>query len=214
MVARRVRFGTLDSIFRGVYFAGHGPRSPLTRACAAVLACAPRALLSGRSSAAAWGLPVVPPDLIEVTVVGRQIDGPVGVRTRSIGAISPEEVRRLERIPITSPALTLLDLAGVASTPRLEAAHNEARVRRLVRNSDLRAALSAHPKRRGAKALARLLSDDSGDLATESEAEALCLRLMLEHDLRPDETQARIGRYRVDFLFRSARLIVEVDGFR
>jgi very-short-patch-repair endonuclease len=36
---------------------------------------------------------------------------------------------------------------------------------------------------------------------------------MRAHGLDP-ESDVRLGRYRVDFLFRAEKLIVEVDGFR
>lgn len=46
MIERRVRGGSLRPMLRGVHFAGHGSKPPLALEAAAVLACAPRALLS------------------------------------------------------------------------------------------------------------------------------------------------------------------------
>ncbi len=71
-----------------------------------------------------------------------------------------------------------------------------------------------HRLRKGAAALRSFLSSEVGRFVTESEAEALCLRLMTEHGIPPDESQARVGPYRVDFLYRRERLVVEVDGYR
>ena len=42
----------------------------------------------------------------------------------------------------------------------------------------------------------------------------LCLKLMIDYGLKPDASQARVGPYRVDFLYERERLIVEVDGYR
>jgi very-short-patch-repair endonuclease len=214
MIDRRLRIGSLRPKFRGVYFAGHGPQPPLAHECAAVLACAPRALLGVRTAASVRGLPVAAGSEVDVIVVGRQIRGQDGIRVHMIGSLEPGELRRIHGVPIASPALTILDLAGTLAETELAAAVNEARVQRMVRDEELTAVLAAHPKRRGARALAKLLAADTAELATASEAEALCLRTMRDHGLEPDEAQARIGPYRVDFLFRAERLIVEVDGYR
>jgi very-short-patch-repair endonuclease len=57
------------------------------------------------------------------------------------------------------------------------------------------------------------LRSEGAAKVTRSEAERRALRLMRRHGLDP-ESDVRIGRYRVDFLFRAERLIVEVDGYR
>jgi very-short-patch-repair endonuclease len=214
MIDRRLRVGALRRKFRGVYFAGHGPEPPLAHESAAVLACAPQALLGARTAAVLRDLPVVAESDVDVIVVGRQIRGQSGIRVRMIGSLGSGELRRMHGVPIASPALILLDLAGTLGEAELAQALNEARVQRMVRDHELAAVIAAHPKRRGARALAKLLAAETAELATGSEAEALCLTIMRKHGLEPDEAQARIGRYRVDFLFRAERLVVEVDGYR
>jgi very-short-patch-repair endonuclease len=110
--------------------------------------------------------------------------------------------------------LTLLDLAGVLGETDLVRALNEARVHGRLTDDALRATLAAHHNRRGARALRALLASEVAEFTVESEAEAVCLRRMLEHELKPDAAQVRIGRYRVDFLYRAERFVVEVDGHR
>ena len=49
---------------------------------------------------------------------------------------------------------------------------------------------------------------------TESELEAAFLELCLNHGLPRPETQATVGPYRADFLWRDLNLVVETDGRR
>lgn len=214
MIERRMRRGSLRPMLRGVYFAGHGPKPPLALEAAAVLACAPRALVGDKSAAGLWHLPVQYAGPVRVTVVGREIRGPTGVLVRTIDHLAAGELRRIGGVPVTSPALTLLDLAGSQPERTLVRSLNEARATGIVREKDLTTVLSAHPNRRGARTLATLLGAERSILVTESEAEARCLALMRRHGLEPSGSQVRIGPYRVDFLFREARVIVEVDGYR
>ncbi|MGI9020362.1 MAG: endonuclease domain-containing protein [Solirubrobacterales bacterium] len=109
--------------------------------------------------------------------------------------------------------MTLLDLAGLLGGGELATALNEARVLRLVRESELEATLGRHPQRRGAAALRKLLASERGPRMTRSEAERRALALMRRHGLEP-ETDVEIGPWRVDFLFRDERVVVEVDGYR
>ena len=214
VIDRRLRIGAFKRIYRGVYFAGHGPWPPLARECAAVLICSPGAMIRGESAALAWRLPIEYDGRVQVAVVGRRIRGPRGIDVRQIGSLRRGELRRVGGIPVTSPALTLLEIAGTQPAGILAKAINEARVRRLVRADELAATVMAHEKRRGSRALARLLSQEASTLATESEAESRCLAVMVEHGLEPTRSQAEIGPYRVDFLYEPERLIVEVDGYR
>ena len=96
----------------------------------------------------------------------------------------------------------------------LARALNEARVQDLVSDDEIHDTLRAHPNRRGARALRALMGKEEAEFVVESEAERLCLRLMIKHGLKPDAAGAWIGPYRVDFLYEEERLIVEVDGYR
>lgn len=48
--------------------------------------------------------------------------------------------------------------------------------------------------------------------ATDSDLEADFLELCVRHGLPSPETQAPVGPYRADFLWRDLRLVVETDG--
>ena len=59
-----------------------------------------------------------------------------------------------------------------------------------------------------------LLSRATGPALTRSEAEARFLALVRAAALPEPETNARVGRYEVDFLWRDQGLAVEIDGWQ
>lgn len=214
VIDRQVADGALHPVHRGVYLVGHRAAAALAHECAALLACAPAALLSHRTAARLWSLPVRCTGAIDVTVVGRHRRSMPGIAVHCMSRLQSGELRRHRGLPLTSPALTVLDIVGLGADDEAMKALNEARVRRIVTNSALLVTLDAHPNRRGAAFLRAHLASEHGPFATESEAERTCLALMSRHDLMPDATRARIGPFRVDFLYREQRLVVEVDGYR
>jgi very-short-patch-repair endonuclease len=61
--------------------------------------------------------------------------------------------------------------------------------------------------------LGDLLDRREGPTLTRSEAEERLLALIRAAQLPPAELNVRIADYEVDFLWRDARLVVEVDGY-
>ena len=214
MIASRIRSGLLLPVHPGVYLVGLGPVPPLGYEAAAVLACAPHALLGRRTAGHLWNLPVEPPETVELLVVGRYRKSPGGLTVHSISELAPSELRRHDGIPISSPSLTVLDLGALSSERELQAIVNEARVLRLVTDEELRATLRRHPRRAGARALGKLLDSENGPRITRSEAERKALDVMRKHGVEPDRSDVKLGPYRVDFLFERERVAVEVDGYR
>ena len=214
-IQARLASGALISLFPGVYaIAPLAALPPLALESAALVACRPRAVLGRATSSQLWRLPVEAPSEIEVLVVGRRRRSLPGVRVSSIDHLAPGELRRLDGIPCASPALTLLDLAADLTRDELTAAVHEARVNNAkLTDHQMHSTLRAHPNRRGAHALDALLRSEGSAKVTRSEAERVALRLMRRHGLDP-ESDVRVGRYRVDFLFRPERLIIEVDGYQ
>jgi very-short-patch-repair endonuclease len=78
----------------------------------------------------------------------------------------------------------------------------------------LRASITAHPNRRGARALARLLRREGGIRITRSRGERRLLKLLRGHDLEPDASDYPVGPYRLDFFYREERVALEYDGRR
>jgi very-short-patch-repair endonuclease len=203
----RVRKGQLHRVHRSVYTLGHRAPNLHARWMAAVLACGDGAVLSHSSAAALWGLL-------------RPIDGPVhvsvptaaglmsrrGIRVHRCPSLAPEEPssspssncqgggRRgqlttiRERIPVTTIQRTIDDLDGTLP-PHL--------VRRASRQAELKGVHLRGVER------TRSRSDLEEDFL------ALCGR----RHLPPPETNVKIGRWEVDFLWRDQRLVVETDSF-
>jgi len=212
-IAHRVSGGRLHRLHRGVYLVGHAAVPVLASELAAVLACSPDALLSHRSAAWLWRLARRPDGEIDVTVVGRNGGRRPGVRVHETRALEPFERAEREGIPVTTPARTLLDLAEMVSLRELERALDEARIRRLVRRSQLTGVLDRRRGRNGAAALSALLDREGDPTLTRSEAEERMLALVRAARLPPPQVNSRAGGHEVDLLWAAQRLVVEVDGY-
>jgi hypothetical protein len=92
-------------------------------------------------------------------------------------------------IPVTMPARTLADLVRVATPAEVRRATREAESRGLP------------------------LGDHHVSTKTNSDLEDDFFALCARYGVPEPESQAQIGPYRVDFLWRSERLIAEVDGY-
>jgi hypothetical protein len=205
---------------RGVYAVGHLAIGRLGELHAAVLACGEGAVVSHGTAAALWGIRDKPPVLIDITggrQAGRKIDG---VRCRRSRYPGPEEIAVYEGIPCTSPARTLVDLAGMSSTASLRRAVERAAVLKRLDLAAMDRALLEARRRRGVPSLRTILEDwrtDDGVLPdVRSEFEALVLPRLLAMGLpRPtcNETLRVDGeRFIVDFLWKERRVVVETDG--
>ena len=137
-----------------------------------------------------------------------------GIRVHRMGPISPIDLRRRERIPITSPARTILDLAESSPHSELASAINEARTKRLVYRSQLLELRRRTPGRRGWGPLLTLLRADSTDDFSRQEAEKLMLRLIRRAELPAPRRNVRVHGYELDFFWPDLRLNVEIDGYR
>src|SRR5688572_1612395 len=106
-VMARVRNGHLHSLYRGVYAVGHAKLTLEAAFLAAVKACGPTAHLSHYSTAALYGLVRWDYRYPEVTVTAKRRHA--GIRTHR--TTTPDATHH-KGIPITTPARTLIDLAG------------------------------------------------------------------------------------------------------
>lgn len=214
-IKRRLRAGRLHRVHRGVYLVGHDVAADGALEMAALLACGHGSVVSHRSAARLWGLPPFATwrAPIELTVTARDPGKKSGIGIHRVRRLDRGDTRRIRGIPITSPARTLLDLAGVVPLEALETAFAEARARRLVRDRDVAAQLARGRGRRGAAALRRLLNQESGPALTRSEAERRLLRLVRAAALPTPEVNVKVGRSERDFLWRRERMVVEVNGY-
>lgn len=212
-IAHQVRTGAVYRLLPGVFSIGHQPLAPLAREAAALLSLGDGCALSHASAAAIWGIATRPGDEVHVTVVARNPRPRPSVRAHRVRHLDPRDVRVRDGLPVTAPARTLIDLAGLASE-QLESALAQARVARLVNDRDLARAIDRSPRRRGVATLRRLLELERGHARTRSEAERRFTALVHAARLPGPVANVRIGGYEVDFLWATARLVVEVDGYR
>jgi very-short-patch-repair endonuclease len=223
MVKRKIAAFRLHRIFRGIYAVGHTHRSERSRSMAAALACGKGAVVSHRSAAALLGLldngPVVV-DVIAPGARGRHIDG---IRLHLVRPPRLEETGTFDGIPCTSPARTLVDLAGVVGERTLRSAFERAASRRR-RMLDIAAIEeSIDPRRRGMKVLLGLIDEWRGAAPLlgkrgklKSPLEAKVLPLLVQRDLPAPLFNAPVqianGRIEVDFLWPDQRFVLEADS--
>jgi very-short-patch-repair endonuclease len=124
----------------------------------------------------------------------------------------PEEITSLDGLPITTPARTLLDLAGRADGRELEKAVAEALARGLTTAQGIGAVLECHLGWPGTSRLRALLGEHTPAF-TRSRAEARFLALVRRAQLPVPRANARFNGFEVDFLWRDERLVTELDGF-
>jgi very-short-patch-repair endonuclease len=203
-ISKRVRGGRLYRVHQGVYSVGHSGLSLEASWMAAVLACGSGAVLSHGSAAVHWKLlrPLEGP--IDVTVPKRtgrsrrrgicihrhtSLDGGSSLSTSGLQTRPRRLVTVHERIPITTVPRTLEDLRRSELRPSL--------VRRAIREAEF----------------LRLPLGDIETDRTRSDVERDFLRLCRRYRLPLPEVNVPIGRMTVDFLWRSAMLVVETDSY-
>jgi hypothetical protein len=182
---------------------------------AAVLAAGPGAVLSHASAAALWGIrpDTGPPSHVTLP---RKLLRRAGLATHYLPLAADESTSR-NGIPVTTPGRTLFDIAHELRRSQLERAVREADYLRLSDGPSLRELVGRYPGRTGIRAVKRLLESGWSDAPTRSELEARFAAFIDEYDLPRPERNALIElpakRIEVDFVWRAARLVVELDGY-
>jgi very-short-patch-repair endonuclease len=220
-ISHAVATGRLHRVFHGAYALGHGRIGQRARLMAATLACGKSAFVSHRSAADLLELIDKGPVVIDVIAPpsrGRGIDG---IYLHRVRPPRLEETGTVAGIPCTSPARTLVDLAGTVGEWTLRSAFERAAQRRMLDISAIEASID--PRRRGMKVLlelidewrgAALLLEKRGKL--KSPLEAKVLPLLARRDLPPPLFNAPVriadGRIEVDFLWSDRRFVLEADS--
>jgi very-short-patch-repair endonuclease len=210
-VARRVGSGRLHRLHRGVYsLVPPKALAPEGHWLAGVLACGVGGVLSHRSAGMLWEILDLDSSFVEVTapIGGAQhVDGVLLHRSRTLAG----NLTRRRGIPVTTLERTLADLADVVPRPVLHRAAQQAEFQR--RSIGPSGDPWRHANgRRGAPLLRSLPLLRARVGMTWSELEARMLRLCRAAGLPEPESNRRIAGLRVDFVWRSERLIVETDG--
>lgn len=184
---------------------------------AAVLAVGPGAVLSHRDAAALHGMRKTPD--------GRRISVSTGAHARNVDGVwlkarrtLGEEDRATTRgIPVTSPARTLVDIAGMLTAAQLQSTLGEADRRGLLDTAAVREALRRTKGRHGQgyrRLIAALAAHEHyGAVLLRSELEERFLGLVLEAGLPRPRLNAPAAGFEVDALWPTASVVVELDGW-
>ncbi len=213
---RALRSGLLIPARRGVHKVSGVPSSPWHPLMSACLAAGPSSLASHLAAAGLHGFPGVIPGALELTAFGAKTPRLGGVRTHASSVYRPEDRQMVLGIPTTSPAHTVVDLAGRLSPFMLERAAEHVLCRSLCTASELVLAFRylGRRGRPGTPALRELLEDR---LEVDSALEARWLRSLRRAGLAPPAFQHQVvvgDRLLVmDFAWPRHRVGVEVDGW-
>jgi len=142
------------------------------------------------------------------------------VRIHSTARLSVDDVGTVRGVPVTSPARTLLDLAGRTPVAALGTSLDDALARRLV---TLETLASIIPNQGGARwnrpsQLAELVRQRQEVGTVESPLEARVLRVLMASGLPLPVCQYEVviggRRYRLDFAWPPMWAYAEADGFK
>jgi Transcriptional regulator, AbiEi antitoxin len=210
-VSRAISGGRLHRLHRGVYAVGHTNLSPQGHYLAAVLACAPGALLSHVSAAWLWGILRQRSGVIHVTTPTRR-HAKAYLRLHHAALIGDDRAIR-EGIPVTALPRTLLDLASLLSANRLQRIIERSEELQILDLRPIDALLvraGGHP---GAGRLRRALALYRAPPFTRSGLERRFVELVKEAGLPTPSTGFNIAGHELDVYWKRERFVVELDVY-
>lgn len=219
VIQHRLASGRWVRVGPGVYRLAGVPVTWHQRALAACLGAGPGAVVSHRSAAAVWGLSGFRPGPLEITVPSGR-SGRSGLATvhRTLDLPAADRATH-NRLPVTRPARTLIDLAGRVSAALLEEAVDDVLCRRLATLDVVHRRVELLSRHRGVAALATILAAWRGDATPANVAEMRVQRLLLESGFTTFVPQYEIvhqGQFvaRVDLGDPDHRVAIDLDSFR
>lgn len=207
-VQRRVAAGRWCRCGPGVYFVDDRPFTDAARIRAAVWSHGVGATASGLAAAWWHGLTKFAPEIVEVTVP-RNGNGRVQPGTR-VRRRDLDRADVVERRGLRTTGLTLTVVEAAARRGGGGAIMDSA-LQKQVSLSELWRAHLRNKGRYGAPAARRFLQ--AAEDGARSQAERLLVQLLRSASITGWRTNYNIGRYRVDFAFPTAGVVIEVDGW-
>ncbi|MCU1461529.1 MAG: hypothetical protein JWO37_1604 [Acidimicrobiales bacterium] len=213
-IDKRLRTGALERVHRGVYRMPGAPNSWRQALMAACL-IGDGGFASHRAASKLWDLRGVNNPPVEITMLRRKLHVVRGVVFHVTDTLDPADVMTADRIPVTSPARTLVGLGAVE--PRIVGpALKDAVLKGLVtypRMWHTVRRLSAQGRNGIGVLRAELERLDPSQPPTESMLEDRFVSVMRRAGVEL-RGQVRIGPFRVDFADPVRKVIVELDGRR
>ncbi|MFN8112143.1 MAG: DUF559 domain-containing protein [Solirubrobacterales bacterium] len=199
-------------MFPGAYAVGVPASSSRALRIAALISTAP-SFISNRDAGEHYGILEPIPGPVHVTVAhGRRLErnGIVVHRTRSLPMA---ERRAFGPLRVTSPARTLVDLAGVLTERQLTRAFDESQRLGLAERPEILTACERAGPRRGTGNLAALAREPALPVArARNGGEAEFPRFCREHSLPVPGVNVPLLGYEVDYLWSEHGLVAELDG--
>jgi very-short-patch-repair endonuclease len=212
VIRRRVAGGWLVRRHQGVYQLGV-VSARFGDEMAALLAVGPRAALSHRTSVAIW-IPADPRGAVDLICEGEAAGHRQGIRSHRTAALAACDVVLRHGLRVTTPARTLVDLAGATPPAELERLVEEMQVQRLASPAEILEAIRRGTGRPGIRKLRAACDIIDEPLFTRSEAERRLRRLVRSASLPMARMNVRRAGWEVDAVWDRQRLVVEVDGYR
>ncbi len=218
-IAHRLQTGWLQEVHPSVYRLAGVERSRAGRCMAAALVFAGHAVVSERDAASLWQLLDTTQEPredapVHVLLAGRSFRPRPAILVRRVVDLPQSDVRWRRGIPVTSPARTLLDLAGTLSDLELQAALAAAWRRSLTGRPQLDEVMARNPRARGIGMLRALLAQDEPLHDTRSTYERRMLALLEAAELPRPLTNVLVADKLVDGLWPDLKLAYEFDGWR
>jgi hypothetical protein len=186
-VRKRAARGNLHRVHRGVYAVGHPKLTGYGHWMAAVLACGPKAALSHRAAAGLWGLRPDNRRKSDVSVPGRSARSRTAIEVHRSVTLTAEDITKVDGIPCTTVARTLVDLGDVVNTRAVERAVEQSDVLRIFDLGEVERAIERAGPRRGAGTLVSVLADLEGQTLTENDLEEAFFAISREAGLPTPE---------------------------
>jgi hypothetical protein len=213
--------GRLTLVHDSVYRVAGAPPTTAQLRLAAVIAVDGLAAASHRAAADLYGIWWSAPPAIEITTTQEQSPELHGVTVHRIDDLHEQWITRVDGIPCTTVARTLVDLGAVLPDDMVAKCLDRAHGRGLVTFSAVKTALEAVARqgRRGAGVMRRVLEPRLAGEPPAGVFEARMARLLSTRGLPPAVPEYAVwteaGRFvgRVDFAYPELRLAIEVDGY-
>ena len=217
--ARLVASGRLESFGQGLLRVAGSPHSWFQRRWLGLLEAPPGSALSHRSALQLHRLPGRHEDLVEVLAPAELDHRARHSRLRQTRDLPAEHITTVHGMPCTNLARTIFDQAGQVRAPWLSVLTDAAIHRRGLDVAELVAVTTRLAKRgrKGGPAMRAILATRLDSYTPlESVLEHEFVALCEAHGLPVPSRQVELGDDevigRVDFYFREANLVVEVDG--
>jgi hypothetical protein len=218
-IGHRVRIGRWVRVGGGVYRVAGVPVTWSQRALAACLVAGPGAVVSHRSAAVVWGVSGFRPGPLEITVPAGRSGRNSLAEVHRTTSLPPRDRTTRQRVPVTRPARTVIDLAGRVGPALLEEVVDDMLCRRLVPLDKLRRRADELGRRRGSRALQTVLEAWTPGALPEGVAEMRIVRRLMAAGLPEPVRQHEIRQEgelvaRVDLAYPAERVAIELDSFR